>query len=374
MAKSLLSTRGIKKKVARNTKSETYIINWKYLGDEPKNVRGTVAMLRAFNWYNTMAEKDEIRQYLKDYFVGDKATHKVIDSIPDNRLPLTSAWLCRIATNNKEELQINDWVRVNNDINDAAGYTEEVVKLDKPAVERPSIQDRVKERGYHVIGDIEELLDKGVEFSLYEWLQKNEIPAMYANKIIDHYKPVFVELYTAATGDDTDLKEAYSHLTKKDMKDRIVFFTKFLEDAERYSGNVKKARAPRKKKTPSAEKLLKLFQYQKESNEHKLQSIDPATIIGAQELWTFNTKYSMLTVFRARGPAGLTVKRTAIDGYDVDGSLTKRIGRKTEQTIKNVLTGGKIVLKRLMDDIKSEPAKLSERINANTILLRVIKN
>lgn len=372
MAKSALQFRS-KKKVARKTKSESYLINWKYLGDEPKNVRGDIAMLKAFNWYNTMVEKDEIRQYLKDYFVGDKAFHKIIDSIPDNRLPLTSAWLCRIATNNKEELHVNDWVRVNNDIKDASGYVEDEEKPVKPSVERPSIQDRVKERGYQVIGDIEELLDKGVEFSLYEWLQKNEIPAMYANKIIDHYKPVFVELYTVATGDDADLNEAYSHMTKKDVKDRIVFFTKLLEDAERYSGNVKKARAPRKKKTPSAEKLLKLFQYQKESNEHKLQSIDPATIIGAQELWTFNTKYNILTVFRARGPAGLTVKRTAIDGYDVDGSQSKRIGRRTEETIKKVLTGGKIVLKRLMDEITSEPTKISERINTNIVLLKVIK-
>ena len=188
MAKSLLSTKGLKKKVARKTKSETFLVNWKYLGDEPKNVRGAVDFLKAFNWYNVMAEKDDVRQYLKDYFAGDKATHKVIDSIPDNRLPLTSAWLCRIATNNKEELQLNDWVRVNHDINDASGYYKEEAE-DKPktVLAKPSIQDRVKERGYDIIGDIEELLDKGEAFSLYEWLQKNEIPAMYATKIIDHY-------------------------------------------------------------------------------------------------------------------------------------------------------------------------------------------
>lgn len=369
MAKSLLSTRGIKKKVARSTKSETYIINWKYLGDEPKNVRGTVAMLKAFNWYNTMAEKDEIRQYLKDYFVGDKATHKVIDSIPDNRLPLTSAWLCRIATNNKEELQVNDWVRVNNDINDAVGYSEEAVKQDKPAVERPNIQDRIKERVNDIIGDVEVLLDKEEKFNIYEWLQINEIPAAHANKIADFYQPLMDEYLRVIQGDT----EGYERYTQKQMLEKQQMLSQLLSDCRRFSGNVKKARAPRKKKTPSAEKLLKLFQYQKESNEHKLQSIDPATIIGAQELWTFNTKYNMLTVFRARGPAGLTVKRTAIDGYDVDGSTTKRIGRKTEETIKKVLTGGKIVLKRLMDDIKSEPAKLSERINTNIVLLKVIK-
>jgi len=374
MAKSLLSTKGLKKKVARKTKSETYLVNWKYLGEEPKNVRGKVDLLKAFNWYNVMTEKDDVRQYLKDYFAGDKATHKVIDSIPDNRLPLTAAWLCRIATNNKEELHVNDWVRVNHDIQDASGYYKEEAE-DKPktVLAKPSIQDRVRERGYDIIGDIEELLDKGEVFSLYEWLQKNEIPAMYATKIIDHYKPWFMELYAAATTSDEDLNEAYSHMTKKDMKDRIIFFTKFLEDAERYSGNIKKARAPRKKKAPTTEKLLKNFKYQKESNEYKLQSCDPATIIAAQELWVFNTKYKTLGVYRARGPAGLTVKGASIDGYDSDSSLIKRIGRKPEEYVKKVLSGGKITLRKLMEEIKSEPIAFTDRINTNVVILKVVR-
>lgn len=369
MAKSLLSTRSIKKKAPRKTKSETYLVNWKYLGDEPKNVRGTVAMLKAFNWYNTMVEKDDVRQYLKDYFAGDKATHKVIDSIPDNRLPLTSAWLCRIATNNKEDLHVNDWVRVNNDINDASGYYKEEDKPVKTVAERPSIQDRIKERVQDIIGDVEVLLDGAEKFNMYEWLQVNEIPAAHANKIADFYQPLMDEYLNVINGD----KEGYERYTDKQMLEKQQILSQLLNDCRRFSGNVKKARAPRKKKTPTAGKLLKNFQYQKESNEHKLQSVDPASVIGAQELWTFNTKYNILTVFRARGPAGLTVKRTAIDGFDVDSSVSKRIGRKTEDTIKKVLTGGKIVLKRLMDDIKSEPAKLSERINTNIILLKVIK-
>jgi len=371
MAKAMANIKKVKK-APRKTKSETYLVNWKYLGDEPKNVRGTVALLKAFNWYNVMAEKDDIRQYFKDYFT-DKETHKIIDRIPDNRLPTTSAWLCRIAFNNKEELQVNDWVKVNNDIKDALGHDEEIENKPKVVSAKPNIQDRVRERGYDIIGDIEELIDKNTEFSLYDWLQKNEIPAMYANKIIEHYKPWFMELYEASTTNNADLNEAYSHMTKKELKDRIVFFTKFIEDAERYGGNAKKARAPRKKKTPTTEKLLKHFQYQKESNEYKLQSCDPATIIGAQELWVFNTKYKTLGVYRARGPAGLSVKRTSIDGYDSDSSLIKRVGRRPEEYTKKVLSGGKITLRKLMEEIKSEPTTFTDRINTNVVILKVVR-
>lgn len=369
MAKSLLSVKSKKPKAVRKTKSENYLVNWKYLGDEPKNITSKVDLIKALHWYNVMVESDEARQYLKDYFKADKNMIKIIDRIPDKRIPTTAAWLCRMATNQKRELEPNDWVRVNNDIQDASGHNEEVEE--KPAEQKvkPSIQDRVKERVSEIIGDVEAILDSDEKVNIYEWLQKNEIPAMHANKIAEFYKPLRDEYVYALEVDN----EGYQHYTKNQLKSKLGYILKLIEDCERFAGNVKKARAPRKKKAPTAEKLLKHFQYQKESNEYKLQSCDPATVIGSQELWTFNTKSKVLSVFRARGPSGLNIRRTAIDGFDSDSSVSKKIGRKTEDTIKQVLNGGKIVLRKLMDNVSSGPTKLSERINKDTILLKVVR-
>jgi hypothetical protein len=368
MAKSLLAVRG-KKKATRKTKSENYLVNWKYLGDEPvsSNIKTNVDLIKALTWYNTMSEADDARQYLKDYFSTDKTMLKIISGIPDKRLPLTSAWLCRIASNANRSLTDSEWVRVNTDIQEASKFFE-AQDEEKPVEQKvkPSIQDRVKERVADIIGDVEALVDKCEAINMYEWLQKNEIPAMHAVKIAEYYKPLRDE-YTYAITEDN---EGYKHYTKSQLKTRLGFIHTLIEDCERFSGNVKKARAPRKKKAPTTEKLLKHFTYLKAYNEYKLQSIDPATIIGAQELWTFDTKYNRLTVFRARGPAGLTVKRTSISGYDTVSSLTKKIGRKTEEYIKKVLTGGKITLRKLMDEINTEPSSFSDRINNFTILLR----
>jgi hypothetical protein len=372
MAKSLLSTKG-KKKTVRKTKSENYLVNWKYLGDEPKvgiNA-STIELVRAFTWYNTMCENEEARTYLKDYFKNDnnKDIIKLIDRIPEKRLPLTSAWMCRIASNNKAHLKDNEWKRVTEDIKTTSGYGEEVVdKPTEPKV-KPSIQERIKERVSDIIGDVEAILDSGEQVNIYEWLQKNEIPAQHANRIAEFYRPLRAEYSSAITEDD----EGYTHYSKSELKAKLAYVTKLIEDCERFAGNVKKARAPRKKKAPTTEKLLKHFQYQKESNEYKLQSCDPATIIGAQELWVFNTKYKTLGVFRARGPSGLNIRRTSIDGYDSDASLIKRVGRKPEEYVKKVLTGGKIILRKLMDEIKSEPITFSDRINNNVILLKVVR-
>jgi hypothetical protein len=142
-------------------------------------------------------------------------------------------------------------------------------------------------------------------------------------------------------------------------------------DADRYAGVVKKTRAPRKKRAVSVEKQLKHLKFMKESNEYKLASINPEKILGAQELWCFNAKYRTVTVFRALDRGGLKVNRSSIAGYDENTSVTRGTGRQTEKVIDKIMNGGKIILKKVMDELKGNQA-LQERINENTILLKVV--
>jgi hypothetical protein len=365
MAKSLLSIKTKKKQ--KVSKSETYLVNLKYLGDEPDStkLKTQADWAKAFNWYHSMCSREEARQYLKDYFANDKVVLKKITKIPDAHMPYTAAWQCRIWKRIDKPIDNESLERVHRWIDEASSYAkEEKPKEDKP--ERPTIQDRMKEKISELIGDIEVLYDAEMPVDLYSFLQKKEVPAMYTGRIVEYYKPILDEMKLAAAGEI----EGYESYTKKWLRDRVDMLQKIIDDAQRYGGNVKKARAPRKKKAPTAEKLLKHFTYQKESNEYKLQSIDPAKILGAQELWTFNTKYKTLTVFRARGPAGLSVRRTTIDGYDADASVTKTL-RKPDEVLKKVLTGGKLVLRKLMDELKTKQAKTADRINENVILVKV---
>jgi hypothetical protein len=370
MAKSLLAVKGAKK-IQRKSHSETYLINRKYLGDEPTKVITSVEMVRAFTWYHNMCDASDAKQYMKDYFVSDKVMIKTITRIPDARIPYTAAWMCRIATTQKRELTDFEWAKVNSDIADAAGAHEEPTeKVTQAALAKPSIQDRIKEKVANIIGDIEALLDTdAADLDLYAWLQKNEVPALHVPKIIAFYQPLHDEYYAALMGDKS-IAEGYSNYTKSQLKAKVARFDKMLQDANRYAGNTKKARAPRKKKAVSTEKLLKTFKYLKESKEHKLTSVSPTSIIGAQTLWTFNPKYNILSVFHADGPAGLTVKSTAIAGFNPTTSKSIRIGRKTSERLQTVLTGGKIVLRRLMEEME---LPITARLNADTILLKTVK-
>ena len=373
--KAVLQVR--KKKVARKSINETYIVNKKYLGEEPeprKEVMLRVDFMNALTWYNYMCDVDEARSYIIDYLKANKKDDliKKVKRVPNAYLRVTSAWVFRMATR-CHKLEGDAVERAEQMLLNSFKFMEEE-KKEVVAVDKPSIQERIADKVSDVIGDIELMIDTGEKFSLYEHLQKNEIPAMYAGKIVEYYKPLAVEVAEAMMGKDEQLKEGFKVYSKQQLRDLLAVYTSLVEEGERYAGNIRKQRAPRKKKTISADKKLKHFKYQKEFPSMKLTSVNPTSILGAQELWVFNTSNKVLTVFRARGPAGLDVNRTSITGYDVDTSVSKKIGRNTEKIIDRVLNGGKVVLRKLFDDeISSGFIKTSERLNTNTLLLKTVR-
>lgn len=363
-------------KTVRTTKTETYLVNQKYLGDEPtfKNSYTQSDYARALSWYHAQATLSEAREYIETYLknTGRTADLKKFKSVPDNWVPTTAAWIARMINrgikvfeNSQEYLER----KLIETLEKHASNNTQEVKVEKVNV--VSIQDRIRDKASDIIGDVEEMIDKNETFSLYDWLKANEIPATYAPRIAAYYAPVLAELIEASEGLDPQLKEGYKHFTKKQLEQRIMFFNTLIEDAERYSDTTKKARVPRKPRTVSVEKKLKNFKYQKEDNNYKIASINPEKIIGCQELWTFNTKYKTLTVFRALDRGGLQVKGTSIINYDEKNSVTKRTGRKPEVYVDKVLNGGKVVLRKLTDELKND-APLAYRINENTILLKVV--
>lgn len=361
-----------KPKTVRKTKSEAYLVNQKYLGDEPIFAANTdTSISRAFNWYNAMCDVNDAREYSLDYFkkINKPEMVKIVKSVPDKLFPMTSAWVFRMISRGAK-MEAETLSRAEARFLNVKSDEEVEVKAEKPT-NVINIQDRIRDKANDIIGSVEELIDKGEEFSLYDWLKGNEIPATYAPRIAAYYAPVLGELIEASEGKDPQLKEGYKNFSKKQLEQRILFFNNIIEDAERYADTTKKTRAPRKPRTVSNEKKLKNFKFQKEDNNFKIASINPEKIIGAQELWTFNTKYKTLTVFRALDRSGLQVKGTSIINYDESTSVTKRTGRKPEVYVDKVLNGGKIVLRKLTDELKND-APLAYRINENTILLKVV--
>jgi len=366
-----------KPKTIRVTKSEAYIVNKKHLGDEPNFTKplSKTDYINALNWYNYMCTNSEAKEYIVTYLknLGRVNDAKKIKSVPDNLIPTTVAWVCRLLSRGFT-LPTDTQDYINDRIKETYKYVQETKEEDsKPVV---SIQDRMRERTHDILGEIEGMIDDyiydNVEFSLYEWLQSNNIPAAYATSIISKFTPVLDELLEAYEGKDEQLKEGYRHLKKAEIKNLVSFYNTLIEDAERYSSNTKKIKKTRKPRAVSVEKKIKNLKYQKEDATYKIASVSPEKVIGAMELWTFNTKYKTITRLTAIDRGGLQVKGTSITNYCESNSITRSVGRKDpNEFLKRILEGGKLVLRKVFDEIKTEKP-LAYRINENTILLRVI--
>jgi hypothetical protein len=129
-------------------------------------------------------------------------------------------------------------------------------------------------------------------------------------------------------------------------------------------------RAPRAKKAKPVEKIIAKLKYQKSNEPLKLVSINPTDIVGASELWVYNTKSRKLGKYVAKEFAELSVKGTSIINYDEAKSVQKTL-RKPEEQLKEFKAAGKVQLRKFLDDIKAVDIKLNGRVNEEIILLKV---
>ena len=238
-----------------------------------------------------------------------------------------------------------------------------------------SIQERIANRANELIADLEVLLDAyyrdGRQFKMADWIIKNNVKPQIAQRIATYYKPLYSEAFDALNGKDEQLKEGYSHYKKAQLKAYVEFLRSIVSCAET-TATIVKARKPRKKKEKPVSVIVSKLKYKAKDDEHKLVSVDPKQIVGCNQLWVFNTKYRTLAVYNAMGPAGLNVKGSTVIGFDEKTSIVKKLRKPTEQ-IKKLMDGGKIILRKYMDEVKCKPKEATGRINNETVLLRIIK-
>ena len=238
-----------------------------------------------------------------------------------------------------------------------------------------SIQERIANRANELIADLEVLLDAyyrdGRQFKMADWIIKNNVKPQIAQRIATYYKPLYSEAFDALNGKDEQLKEGYSHYKKAQLKAYVEFLRSIVSCAET-TATIVKARKPRKKKEKPVSVIVSKLKYKANDDEHKLVSVDPKQIVGCNQLWVFNTKYRTLAVYNAMGPAGLNVKGSTLVGFDEKTSIVKKLRKPTEQ-LNKLMQGGKIILRKYMDEVKCKPKEATGRINNETVLLRIIK-
>jgi hypothetical protein len=379
MAKNLLSV-STKKKVKRITPRG---LDQKYLGEEPtwedQQFLGESALssklAAAYNWYNYFANPKMNREFLTEFMVDagmSKAAVQMMNKVDDHHI-LPSTWkMARMITMGYDAPKERRIILFN-DITQLVKRGIAIAEAERP----PSAMSKSTVTN-NLLADVEGMVDANDEqlTKFYELLKnKAPKPAMVTD-IANYYQPWVDELHLAYLGKgkngEMQLREAYEHMTKKQIKERIALFEGIINDCKSYVGNNRKAvvRKPRKIKPKSDTVIVKSLKYQKEDVDLKIVSIDPTKIVGAKELWTFNTKYNVLAHYVS--DTGLSVKGTTLQNVNDKLSSQKKL-RKPDQVLPDITGSTSKAAIRSFEALTTKASVPNGRIADTSIILRAIK-
>ena len=264
-----------------------------------------------------------------------------------------------------------------NDIDEEAVKAAEEAK---PEVYTPSIQERTRDAALKMTEEIENAYESfqtdpenfdPKAFKVLNLLKSQQAKAAHARIIRDFYAQDLAELEELASGNsDEQLKEGYKHRSRKQIKNFIAFLTEVQNACNMLMQEAKVNKKPRKTKAVSKDKLVAKLKYKKTDEPLKLVSVNPADIVGAQELWIYNSKTRKLGKYVAEEFKELGIKGTTITGFNEIKSVQKTL-RKPADQLKEFKAAGKVALRKFLEDINAVDTKMNGRINEETILLKV---
>jgi hypothetical protein len=330
-------------------------------------------LTQALSWYAQNRDSKDATKYATDYF---KKTLKIpAPEAIKNQAP-TFGYICRlVSTGAVLESKNRIWLEsVIEELKNAKQPTAKVSKVANVV----SIQDHIKRKAGECIGELEGQIDElitskfSADVSPYGLMNTLEIKGAHTKFVIDYFKTRRAEYDDILTTTDPEVKEAYSNFTKVQLKKLVAYCDQVILDGMKLAGDSVKSRKPRKRKAKSPDQLVSKMNYAKDFAELKLVSVDPKTIVGANQLWVYNTKTRKLGCYNAEDAAGLSIKGSTIQNFAESKSIQKTL-RKPAVTLPEVLKGGKVALRNVLTDIRAAEGVLTGRINTDTILLRTLK-
>jgi hypothetical protein len=351
-----------------------------FAGSEPKfSVElSSINLIMTLNWYNQNKASKDAEKYAVDYL---KKTLKLDASPAIKNTHTTFGFICRIISNGGS-LNAKDQQWFENEIDKIKNQLKVKPKIvvDVPVVVKPtvSIQERIQDKAKECIAELEGQFDDAMLCNFktigspYGSMKSFSIKDAQTKYLIDWAKKRRNEFDEVMNTNDVDLKNGYSNFNKTQLKKAVGYFDQVILDCAKISTDSVKNRKPRKRKVKSAEELVSKINICVEFPELNLKSIAPKDIVGSMQLWVYNTKTRKLGTYHAQDVGGLTIKGSTLLNFNETKSIQKKL-RKPEELLPQVLNGGKVFLKKALEDIRAVESPLSGRLNADTILLRLSK-
>lgn len=339
------------------------------------------ALSKAFTWYNYFYGKKDAREMIVNYLEAHdrKADVKLLKGISDSAVRLTTGWLCRMTMvglelTEQEQLKLDNQLR---EILDSK--QEEVAEVVEDTTPRVTIQDRLREKVSECNGELDGLFDEFMlsgskmtaDFKPIVLMRGLNVAPQMISQISDNWKRKLEEFERVVEGKDAQLVEAYSHLSKVQMRNVVKFCEAVINDCGAYVQIKKVERKPRKVKAVSPEKKAAKFKILAEFAELKLKSLPAAQLVDKSEAWLYDSKKRKLIHLVADEYAkAFTIKNNSIIGFSTVETLQKTLRKPAEQ-IKAITAVGKPAARKAFKDIKATETAWNGRGTENLIVLKV---
>lgn len=367
----------------------------KYVGSEPQFLvqpsteSRTGVLVQSLNWYSRFFDRKTSKELILEFAQSRGVTAsdiKRLRSVHEREYNISLGWIARmgmrgLVLTEQELAKIGDHLK---SLLERSAKTEETVEVpeEKPASNRPNVQEIMRDKTREAAGEIEGLFDsyllegnpQPADVNVVGLLTERNILPQHTYIIVDMWKRRRSELEEVQDGKDADLKEGYAQYGKVAIRNLIKFCDAVLAGVASYISVKKTTAKPRKRKVVPVEKLVSKVKYQKQFKDDAakidLVSIHPSKIVGATEVWAYDTAKRKIHYYVADSHVGtLSIKGATIMGFDSTQSGMKTL-RKPGEQLKKLIGAGKPATRKFFKEISAVQAQVKGRTNENLIILK----
>jgi len=354
----------------------------KYHGEEPDFLTVThdnrkISVIRACNWYSKFFDRKDGKEFICAYLEKrDQTVLAQFMKVSDAHVEMSIAWLARMAERGLK-LTEDEEAKLSSHVEYLLGtmVKEKPVKTEETA--KPKIQETMLDKAREAGGELEGLFDEFLNdprlshgLKPIDELAKKNILPQHIPMLVNSWNKKLAEFNEVADGKDRQLTEAYSNLSKVQVRHTIKYIEQVIADLNSYV-TVKRTAKVRIKKPVSPEKQAANVKFLKEFElgKQKFVSLHPSKLIVSCEAWVYDTDKRKLHHYIAdEYSKTFTVKGTTLLGFDGTTSEMKTL-RKPEESLKSVM-GGKPAARKFFKELSTTPSAPSGRFNENMIILK----
>jgi len=380
-------------KVRTKMRKQRVTLDDKYMGTEPIFASGQTLTAenrgslwtKASHWYNYFYKVKDyvptVLQYAEDQLGYNKKEVQALKKLKDWELVGQVGKSVKIFYRGFEYNE-SELSRIEQDYKEklakAKTIVEEIKEENSSKPKPPTIQERMRQKMVDTIyGDWDAVVDGWMEgdfkqkidvYKLFKQYQlKGAVLNMFKDQVMLEYQPV-VDAYNKTCDQAV---EAYSHISKANLKKMIAVMDTVFEDLDKLKAAAKAARVPRTKKPKASDVQVKNLKYKVEDIDAKLMSINPVMIPGKEVLFVYNTKTRKLIQYKTNSTKGFEVSGTTIKNIcETSKSATLR---KPDEILPLILNRTiKQIDKQVWETLTTKVSVPNGRINIDCILLRVL--